>query len=818
MRSVASPFRTPRGITFSFTLPYTCSTSAGVYDSADRLIRTLWRGESTAPGAHTRKWDQKDDAGVTVAAGAYTIKLAHSNVVYEWDGCIGNSSYGSDIKKMHTLFNPPTCIVAAAGKVYYTGGYNEAQPSFAGFKDATPKINDQAPVYTDPFTVPSQFDVDQTRLYFVSYGGFGNTKSFVFALDLATGARSGFSAGTYLCLNYMDPPTNSVCYWDQNYSVNRSGVGGAISIKNDLTNVPSGIAVQRNGNVLAVAYPDESLIKLFHKTTGAQIGSITVTMLQNPATYTDGSGNQQISSMRTNQIAMAADGSLWVITGTNTVVKYTNLDTTPVAAEPVLISTINPLAIAVDPNNGNSIWVVDGDTNQQVKNFNGGGTLLRTIGQVGGSLDTSLITGDTFNFYNGTDKQQSAIAVDTFGNVWVADTANGRTLKFAPGNPQAVDDIQYRGISYCAAVDPGNPTRVFSNFMEYSVDYSKPLTDPTSWAMTHNWLSVLPSPYREFITNPTGFSGFTTVRTLPNGRTYALAHINNQELMFELTPDNQLRACPPLRVGASFSNANPFGAGTLNGGDTALVFYENGDLGYASNLYPTQEVKRLLLAGFDGSNNPIWVSSPVKLASIPLYAVDYPKTPQYNWGWSGVIGPRFPMTTTNVIVYFNNSASGDGMHLGGVDLGGTAFKWQASPAGALDFKGQYQTDTYGVGLQYGGNVVYTVDRNIFYGYHGEFYRDANNNRVGQACQFMHFYDNGLFIGQFGVPNTQTNGRQKGAIGNAFCWNIVSHNNYAYVYSNDESTFGGVTRWKISGLGSVVEMSALCDTGNSAVLT
>jgi hypothetical protein len=39
--------------------------------------------------------------------------------------------------------------------------------------------------------------------------------------------------------------------------------------------------------------------------------------------------------------------------------------------------------------------------------------------------------------------------------------------------------------SYQSAVSPGEPTRVFSNFLEFSVDYSKPIN--TSWTLVNNW-------------------------------------------------------------------------------------------------------------------------------------------------------------------------------------------------------------------------------------------------------------------------------------------------------------------------------------------
>jgi len=47
--------------------------------------------------------------------------------------------------------------------------------------------------------------------------------------------------------------------------------------------------------------------------------------------------------------------------------------------------------------------------------------------------------------------------------------------------------LQYATASYTATVSMSDPTRAFSNCLEYSIDYSVPLTDPGAWTLANNW-------------------------------------------------------------------------------------------------------------------------------------------------------------------------------------------------------------------------------------------------------------------------------------------------------------------------------------------
>jgi len=125
----------------------------------------------------------------------------------------------------------------------------------------------------------------------------------------------------------------------------------------------------------------------------------------------------------------------------------------------------------------------------------------------------------------------------------------------------------------------------------------------------------------------------------------------------------------------------------------------------------------------------------------------------------------------------------------------------------MDGLGSFQTRAVDPNINYGGNVVLASGRNVLYGYHGEFYTDlGNGGRVGQANQFVHFRDDGMFIGQFGVPSTRaTSSSQPGLSGNAFSSTLLRQGGRTYLYHNDESTHGGVHRWLLQGADDVQEL-------------
>jgi hypothetical protein len=81
-----------------------------------------------------------------------------------------------------------------------------------------------------------------------------------------------------------------------------------------------------------------------------------------------------------------------------------------------------------------------------------------------------------------------ALAADDDGGLWVADNGNRRLMRFNATTGLLVGTpLQYAPSSYSATVSYSDPTRLFSNFLEYKINYSVPLSDPTAWELVNNW-------------------------------------------------------------------------------------------------------------------------------------------------------------------------------------------------------------------------------------------------------------------------------------------------------------------------------------------
>ena len=773
-----TPAATTNGFSFTFTLPSARTTSAGVYAADGSLVRTLWRGQRYAAGTHSAAWDQRDDGGALLAAGTYTVKVAHHDVQYVWEGAIGNTSARAGAAVLHHSYRGPTSFASIPGGMLYAVGYNEGQSAINGFTLDNTQLN-QSPVrIVSSFVSPDMIAADAQRVYWTNTGLGMDKSTFIAANDIATNAQSVFSAGTPTCLSWM--ADGKTCYAATDYK-------SVLDLRADNTNPATGIAVQRSGNILAVAYGANNEIRLFDKSSGQLLRTLPVAL--NAGTI--------------NQIAMSPSGDLWVVTG-NAVVRYTNLGATPLIGTTIL-SLARPLAIAVDPHDDDAVWIADGATSEQVKRFDRTGAQLQAIGVAGGYGTQTLVAGNRLNFTLSPGQERTTLAIDDNHAVWVLDTAINRMLKFAPDGSLG-DQIAYLPCSYTTSTDAGNPTRVFANFMEYSVDYGKSLNDPKAWTLVRNWLTGVPANLQVarggdpiFVSANWGWTGFRTVLTLANGRTYALLGVQDRNAFVELGADGKVRFIQWLRDAGA--------------GETRIVFYENGDLGWSSSDGVKQSVLRLSLQGFDAGANPVWAAAPTVLATAPA-ALSGPADPPLTF--TGVVGARFPETSTGKVVFFNPSVdAGTGFHLGAVVEGGSAWAFQASPSGPLDGLGTFQTSKDDHTLQYGGNLVHALGRDIVYGYHGEYYTDLGNGNFGEANQFMHFREDGLFIGQFGVASTRaTSASQPGMSGNAFSSTLLRVGGQAYLYHNDESTFGGVQRWRLAGIDDIRELSAVGNAGNS----
>lgn len=475
-------------------------------------------------------------------------------------------------------------------------------------------------------------------------------------------------------------------------------------------------------------------------------------------------GNQtgSISVNQPKDLALTASGDLWVLSG-NTAVLF-QCDSTGGTAVQTISGFNNVTDIACSPVDG-TVLVADAGTHQ-LKAFSSSGSELWTYGQANGYANGPRVTNDKFYFLHvdqGRKTYMAPLAFQPDGSFWVGDTFMSRYMHFNMSR-QLLHQFDYVPHTYNATADRNNPTRVFNRFTEYTIDYSKPLGQ--SWSITNFWGYSLPNHYYGFE------DGVWSVVTLSNGRTYATTYDGG--------PGSTRQVVEITANGLRETGTRSLHVYTRIEKDGSMLVYNvNGG---------TITFQRKPLSGFDGSGNPIW-GSPASLGSAP-FGSSYLNSDPFNY--------RFPQLSGDLVISYDADRGRTGFHLGAVKQGSSQWLWKALPtAGGFDGYGNF--DSW---CEYGGNHVMTSGRNIFAGAHGEFYQD-----IGQANQFFHYYDNGLFIGQFGnpmLPGVSINA--PGASGNAFSPVLVEAAGNVYMYHNDEWSRGS-HRWKPANLGSIAELSS-----------
>ncbi len=743
----------------AFTLDAPSKTSAGVFGADGTLIRTLWCKISYPAGTNSAVWDGLDDNNNPVPAGNYQIKVLEHNTEYVWDGAIGNTSDAVSGPTVHNGFYPLRAMAIAGTNAYYISGYNEANYDFRSFLTSDPQCvvqrwspnNAPANIYDRDWNCVA---TDGSWVYFACEAATDPNDTeeddypgFIVASQVGNNnpAYSAYFTQGVGIVNGLD--TNCI-YPNGIYVGTQPGLDG--------------LAVQQTGNLLAASVAPDNTIYLLDKRAGSAVSAISV-----PAP---------------GGLSFAPDGSLWVISG-NTVICFTNLPASPAAA--LTISNLTaPLAVAVNPANANLILVADGGASQQVKAFDHTGTPLWTYGLAGGyQTNGAAVSTNKFWFDDG-ESAETFLCFAPDGSYWVGDGGNYRSLHFSAAGAY-LEQIMYQPHSYVACVDQNNPTRVFNQFLEFSVDYTKPL--PQAWTLVNNWKVGVDPVHLSWN------EGIYEVTTFTNGRTYAL--IDNNTYAFPLS-----ELCELVTNQLRFTGIFPAYSGTARGW---ISLGPDGSARRTTIGVPSWYEDTL--AGFDASNNPVWNPDTV-LGTASAGATD----PVPRGSSFGNI--RATVSSNNILVSFDQSLN-NGWHLGGIRAGGSNWLWKASPAVAwMNGLGTYEIAN---GVQYAGNTLQAVDRNIIYGYHGEFFRSQ-----GQAGQIMHFYDDGLFVGQFGecnIGHSAYEGAVPASAGNGHCPSLIKTAGGYYVWVNDESGHGP-QRWHLANAGNIREQTGSGTLGSTITLT
>jgi sugar lactone lactonase YvrE len=763
--------------TLRFTLPAERRTSAAILDVDGRVLRTLWSGRTLAAGTHVERWDGRDDLGVPVPPGRARARVVHHAVSYEWEGVVGNTSATFTGEGVHRSMFPPAAIAIAGDAAALALGYDEGQVGTRGFALADPQTAIAWQPDADPFTAWTVVTGDAGRWYWATSGGLSKT-TFVIATDRTTRSRLPFPAGRDLCLQWNGPN----CYPHTRYR-------GAIDVGDGRDAPPTGIAVQPRGSLLAVAHARARVVRLFDRASGARVGEFAI----------------ESDGREANQLAAAPDGDLWVIEG-GRVRRWTGLPSAP-----RVVATIEgldaPLAIAVDPADRDRVLVADGGARGQLRAFDADGRELWTLGARGGRGTDPAAALEGFGFAGPGDRERTALAIERDGAVWLVDTATNRLLRY-DRDLRRTTVVAWLPASYSATVDPNSPRRVFANYLEYDVDPAGRLRPGPDggWRLVRDWLAGLPSRARPEDARNGAFAGLQSVVTLPNGRTYALTRARGEQHVLELP------ATGPARWLRTLPRAAP--------GESTPVLQEDGSLRYVRAGGGGATVYARDLEGFAPDGVPRWSALPRALATLPATA----DAPVWRGAFSGSSGPRFPTTSRGEILSFDPGVEprADGVfprfHLGAFDPATRRWTWRASPPGAFDVEGAFPSRAFDPHVQYGGNVLWLRGRNVVYGFHGEGFSDPASGHVGQANRFVHFRDDGTYLGRFGVPTTRATGpAAAGVAGNAFSSMLVTAGDELRLYHNDESQHGGVHRWAIRGLDGIVDLVGAGEIGTEIVL-
>jgi len=723
---------------FTFILGSQLKTSAGVYRNDSILVKTLWNDETLATGSYTRYWDGTDDYGNVIPSpdANYKVKVLSNNVQYDWQGTIGNTSDSMTGSTKHRGgYHCMQALSFIGSYGHFSIGYGEGNSAINKFNISTPNQKIVGAVEGDV----NYSCTDGTNIYWGAINSNMPNVSYLFATN-AAGSQVTFSSGSpYLHV---------------------SSAFGKVDQANSFI---TGIGVQPTGDFLFKSVGQLNRVEVYNKNTGAFAQTITLT---NP---------QGITCDLSNNV--------WIVNN-NTVQKFSVSGTGTLSATLLtLTGTVSPISLGLSAD-GSKISVVDAGASQQIKHYNNStGAAISTLGTAGGYFTDATVTNTKFYFsdVNGQGTGQFLktpfISYQSDGSYWVSDPGNFRVLHFNSSNSY-VGVIMSQPASYAVFVDKNNTTRVFSDFLEFEIDYSvQTLTGSTGWTLKKNWGANVSNT--TYATNTPRFE-----TTLSNGRTYGfIRNANNWEVV-EFPSSGQLRF-----------------TGVILWGLTNILCTDGSLQDYANNT-GNAILKRYALTGFDGSNNPIWSGTGTVLASI------------YN-NPAGTAAGEFPNSQisdgTKVAFYNPNSKIGatffTAPRLGILTKGATTFHTLTEKATHRNYGGDYPGAGWfelGNGVnEYAGGTVQISDKYILTSYHGEFWKNSQTNK-------FNLYDtSGISIGQFGatgadfLPKTPANAKMAG---NVVTTQMVGSSDTRYVYHGDEGQHAALHRWKISGLNTVAVQS------------
>jgi hypothetical protein len=723
---------------FSFTLPEPCKTSAGIFKNDSILVRTVWSGVSYSAGTHLFKWDGKNDFGGTLPDGKYTAKVLSNNVQYNWEGVIGNTSTSLSGDSKLRFFSPFAGMAVAGNYIYWAASYNEGSPS----QYKTTISNPNSKIWIKPehgTNQATQFVCsDGVKVYWAGEDPFDEDhETFVFATSVLDDSPATFSLGVQASMKYG--------------SIYNSVVGHKRTPRSIASSI-TGIAVQSKGNFLIVSRKGLNELMVINRITGQLV--------------------QLLSMDNPSAVKIDVDDNLWLAYNDKVEKFRINNDGT-LSTLGINITISKAGAIAISPDNS-TVSICDIAAGK-VKSYSVlTGTFMWELGRDENYTSSSTVYDDKFFWKDINKEYTSFLSYMPDGTFYVGDSQNRRVQHFS-ADRQYIDNIMYQSATYNTALDPKDPTRLYADYYEFKIDYSKPLQNKNgSWKLIRNWGGNVSSEFDSF-------EKIKFITTFSNGRTYGRLRLKFNYYLVELVENGTLRLIN-----------NPLPQFTIIGNDGSKLISNNPELGKPGFI------KKYPVIGYDLLNNPIWSDTPETLASIPTATGKDPIL------WDGLKSDQ--VTSTNKIIFFDSDRSsngrGEGYHLGAIQRNGNQWLWGTAMNIPTQYSGPFPKDgTFDSGnsVVYAGGTVLVNERDILWNYHGEFWKGSQTNI------WNHVYDNGLFVGQFGELKIDHRDVEAypGYAGNVFSGSLIRMNGDIYLYHNDESVHGGIHRWKISGLNTVM---------------
>lgn len=738
--------------------------SSSVYDINGKLLRNLETGVlKTINNYKVPEWDGLDNEGNNVTSQGYEVKVTANNITFEWEGVIGNSSKNITGEEIWRGQHFPNEGLTIGDKLYVAYGANEGDGVIGVMPFNDYQVNEEIMFAREVYPSYTHLAYDGVDLYFAGTIQWRDERnlSFVSSSKINTILQqSGWNTWS----------GDTVDNFSQTYPVG--------DLYDDPVNLPkvTGLAVQTGSQNMYCSRGLSNLIRVTDKTTG--VLKLSITNFTNP-----------------KLLKIDNSGFLWFVhgaLGNETLEKFTINNTTgAITTTGLTLTGLNNVRALTFNNTNTEILLADANTFSQVISYSTTDLSQQwVLGRAESYTNDSTVYNDKFLFtsYEEEEDRLLFLAYEPDGSLWVNDFANERFLKFDTSR-NYVDQVIWKSNNYHVEVDSGSPTRVFSDFKEYSVDYSLPIRE--SWQFVKNWATI-----EKLDTLNINYSGNNFIRhieTMSNGRTYALIpdSLSSNSLRFiEFGLDNTLRD-----TGVTITDYNNGRTTMKSGGLIGWGLIDgNGDW----NFY------RRFVTGFDASNNPI-LSAEELVGTIDTTGrgSDYPVS-------------NFPLSfaeysSNGVLPLFgrNRQSESGKYHLAGFKAGGVEPTFRTAKGFVYDTNDPYPLgqnifdDRFVTGIA--GSAVVSVDNLFLWGYSGEGFKASQAN-------YLHLLtDDGMFLlgaGTEGALRSSHFDAIPEMAGNAFSLSVVKIENDIYLYQNDENWHGGLHRWKISNLESINEISIL----------